>query len=132
METVGSEKVLFDLDYEGNITQEGAIRELWGEEALNQSIKLWIASNLCDIIREPNRGGYITRYLCKPMREVDVEDIKMGIRDGIYQDFEPHLVINDLRIEPDYANRRWKFYMEVYSQNLKTKTTVEEYIKALT
>jgi hypothetical protein len=129
---ISENKVLYDVDYLGIINVDGTIKELWGEEALNASIKLWIASNVGEIVRDPNRGGYISRHLARPMREADIDNIKMAIRDGIHQDFAPHLQIEDLRVEADYENRRWKMYLEVYSPDLNISATIDESIKAVT
>lgn len=121
---------IFDHDYQGTVDEKGVVTQLWGEEALKQSIKLWIASFQGDIVREPNRSGYITRWFMKPMNEDNIDRIKLAIKDGIYQDFEPQLIIDLLQIEPLYEDRQWHIYMEVYSPSLKTKAIIDEKIKA--
>ncbi len=121
---------VFDYDYLGRIERNGSIRTLWGEEALKQSIKLWIASFKGDLIRQPNKGGYVSRWLMKPMGEADVDEIDMVIRNGIYSDFKPYLQVRNLQITPNYEQRYWKIYLEVYSPELKVSTTVSERVKA--
>jgi len=121
---------IFDHDYQGFIDEKGQVTQLWGEAALTQSIKLWIASFQGDIVRNPKRGGYITYWLMKPMTTDNIDRIKMGIKDGIYQDFSPALTLEKLEVEADFENRRWNIYMEVYSPSLKTKATISESIKA--
>ena len=121
---------IFDHDYKGSIDANGAITQLWGEAALNQSIKLWIASFTGDIVRDSRRGGYITYWLMKPMNTDSIDRVKMAIKDGIYQDFEPTLVIDLLQVEADFENRQWHIYIEVYSPTLKVRAVVDEKIKA--
>jgi len=121
---------IFDHDYQGFVDGQGKISQLWGEEALNQSIKLWLVSSQGDIVRGPKRGGYINYWLMKPMAVDNIDRIKMAIKDGIYQDFTPSLAIELLQIEADFENRQWHIYMEVYSPTLKTKATIDEIIKA--
>lgn len=121
---------IFDHDYQGFVDGQGKILQLWGEEALKQSIKLWLASFQGDIVRNPKRSGYITYWLMKPMSVDNIDRIKMAIKDGIYQDFTPSLIIDLLQIEADFENRHWHIYMEVYSPTLKTKAIVDEKIRA--
>ena len=123
--------ILYDHDLKGGINDNGEINQIWEKDALNNAIKLWIASFKGEMIRRPNRGGYITRWLLKPMQSTDIDQIKMALRDGLEQDFVPYLEILDLSIIPDYENRQWKFYMEVYAPDLKIKTIISERIKSL-
>jgi hypothetical protein len=123
-------KYVFDYDYLGLTNSQGEIRTLWQEEALSQSIKLWIASFKGDAIRNPRRGGYVTRWLMKPMNTVDVDEIDMVIRNGIYEDFNPYLQILNLEIKPNYSQRYWEISLTVYSPDLKVSTEVTEKIKA--
>ena len=125
-------KIIYDVDYQGKITADGAITEYWEEDALNVALKLWLASSAGDIIRNPTRGDYLSQYLLKPMSEVDVSLMQMSLRDGLAQDFDIDLEIVELKIEPDFVNRTWKFYMEVYAPILKLRTVVDEQIKAVT
>lgn len=121
---------IFDYDYQGLKDKNGAITQLWGEPALNQSIKLWLVSFQGDIVRAPKRSGYITNWLMKPMNDDNIDRVKMAIKDGIYQDFEPALIIDVLEVTPNYEERYWHIYLEVYSNALKTKAVVDEKIKA--
>lgn len=121
---------LFDYDYQGNLDNKGRIVELLDKEALGQSIKLWIASLQGDTVRDSKRGGYITSWLMKPMQSVSINAFTMSIRDGIYQDFTPHLVIKVLEVKPNYEGRYWNIYMEVYSPDFKTNAVIDERMRA--
>ena len=124
-------KVIYDVDFQGRITADGALTEFWEKDALNASLKLWIASSAGDIVRNPDRGDYLSQFLMKPMSEVDVGLLVKAVQDGISQDFEPNLEIVALQVSPDYERRTWKFYMEVYAPLLKIRTIVDEQIKAV-
>lgn len=121
---------VFDTDYSGYVKPNGQINEYWGESALNQSIKLWLASYKGDVVRDPRRGGYLTGMLAKPMNIVWADSIKMAIRDGIEQDFEPQLEVRLIQVEPNYEKKYWRIYLEVYAPSLKISTTVDEKIKS--
>lgn len=121
---------IFDYHYLGKTTKNGELEHLWEEAALNQSIKLWIASFKGDAIRSPARGGYVNQWLMKHISEDDKDQVAMTIRDGLFQDFEPHLEVEVLEVTPNLEGRYWEIYMEVYSPTLKVKTSVSERIKA--
>lgn len=121
---------IFDYHYLGYTNPRGELQHLWEEEALNQSIKLWIASFKGDAIRKPARGGHVNKLFMQPMKADDEDKVTMAIRDGLFQDFEPHLEIVVLDVTPNLEDRYWELYMEVYSPTLKVKTSVNERIKA--
>lgn len=121
---------IYDHDYTGRINSNGEINQLWGERALQQSIKMWIASYEGDVIRNPIRGGYVTQWFLKPMQQVDDDDVIMSIRDGFEQDFTPYLELKRIEVRPNYEERYWEIYMEVYSSDLKVATVVDEKIRA--
>jgi len=121
--------VLYDLNYKGGIDAYGHVKEDWGANALNNAILIWLASYRGEAIRNPNSGGYITQWLMKPMSEANVPSIKMSIKDGIEQDFFPVLTINEISVTPNYSQSYWSIYLDVYSSDLKIRTTVSANIK---
>jgi hypothetical protein len=123
-------KYIYDVDYRARTEVNGGLKYFWNDKALNQSVKLWLASFKGEIIREPERGGYITYWLMHPMNKENIDNIETSIYDGFYQDFRPYLEIRKLKVEPNFAERYWYIYMEVFSTFLNLETTVEERIKA--
>jgi hypothetical protein len=123
---------IYDHDYEGGADTQGEIKQLYGKDALANVVKMWIASFMGDVLREPRRGGYITYWLLKPMNEVAIDNIKMAIRSGLSQDFTPYLEIVHLDIVPHYDERYWEFNLELYSPILKMRVSISEKLKALT
>lgn len=124
--------VIYDHYYSGGADYKGEIKQVWGEEAMTNAIRMWFASFSGEIIRQPQRGGLIRDILTKPMGEVEAEDIEMAIRDGFEQDFVPYMVIieDSLSVTPDYQNGKWIIYMKIYSPDFKIVTEVSEEIKA--
>jgi hypothetical protein len=121
--------ILYDFDYRGGLDTKGAMREVWNEQALNNSIKMWLASYGNEIIRRPGSGGYFTALVMTPMSQVDVDNVISTIRLGLVADFRPFLKINRLEVRPDYKNKIWEVYLEVYSPDLGIYTEVSEKIK---
>jgi len=121
--------IIYDLSLTGGADPYGHIKDVWGADALNNAIKMWIASYRGEAIRNPNSGGYITQWLMKPMNEANIPSITMSIKDGIEQDFSPSLTINAVTVTPNYVQRYWKIYLDVYSSDLKIRTQVSANIK---
>ena len=122
--------VIYDHYYFGGANSRGEIKQVWGKEALDNTLKMWLASLSGEIIRSPERAGYLRYWLTKPMTEVQVDDLYMTIRDGFSHDFVPHMKIIDLSITPNLEKRRWNIYLKVYSPDLKIMTEISEEIKA--
>ena len=121
--------LVYDVDILGQIEPNGAIKELWEEDALSNAIKIWITSHKGDFIREPNRGGYVIQWFTRPMNTVNRQDIEMAIRNGFDQDFRPYMNIISLHIIPNNEKRYWELYMEVFSNDLNLRATIEERIR---
>ncbi len=122
--------LIYDYDISGKVGLSGDILQVWEQDALINSLKMWISSRRGGIIREPTRGGYLIDWLTKTMSETNIENLEMSIRDGIDQDFSPHLQIINLIVSPDTKKRQWNIYMEVFSPELKLRAVLDERIKA--
>ena len=122
--------VIFDVDLDGSIELDGSLKYLWEEDALVQSIKLWIASRKGDILRKPNSGGTVFPFLTKPLTEDSIDYLKMAIRDGISEDFVPELLITNLQVKPSSQNPQVvEIYMSVYCPALDTQASVDAKIR---
>ena len=121
--------LIFDYDISGRVGTSGDIVQVWEEDALKNSLKMWIVSRRGDIIREPERGGFIIDWLTKPLNEENAENVEMSIRDGIDQSFAPALKIQNLSVTADPERRQWRIYMEVTSPDLKLQVVLDERIK---
>lgn len=124
--------IVYDLNMEGSIDKKGHVREMWNAEALTNSIKMWISSFRGDIMRGPDRGGYISEILMRPMDETDTDDFEQIIRNGFNEDFRPYLRVYNIEIVPNYERRYWSIRLQVYSPDLKVYAEVDERIKAST
>lgn len=123
-------KTIFDVDMFGGVNSNGAIKELWGKEALSNAFHIWISSMQGDILREPTRGGVLQIQLTKPVNEDTAEDIEAILRNGITQDFEPYLDIVVITVTPDYVTRGWKLYAEFYSPDFNEQIVIDEIIRS--
>jgi len=123
------EPIVYDIDYRGGITPQGNLKQRWNEAALQNAVKMWIASYEGEIIGNPDRGGFLMGILGRPMRETDVDDFEDALKKGFRRDFTPYLKIESLVIEPDYAGRKWIVSVSVFSPELKLSTSLKEFIR---
>jgi len=127
--TVNKLSPVYDLDLQGGVDNNGRIKELWNEDAVSNSLKLWLASAQGEILRDPTRGGYLFPFLVKPMNITNQQDLQDTIIDGLREDFEPYLKIKSISVEPDYSNRRWKIEITAWIPSVKSYVVVSEKIK---
>ncbi len=116
--------LVYDSSLSGGVDANGQIQQLWGPDALNNSITMWLLSFEGDIIRVPKRGGYITPWLFKPMNTKNIDKISMAVRNGITQDFIPTLTLLAMSITPNFDKRYWEVFLQVFAKSLQIGTTV--------
>lgn len=128
MERTGNQ-LIFDYSYKGGLDPQGRITQLWQEDALKNSIRLWIGSFEGDLIGQPYRGGKVMRYLLKPMSQVNLKQFSGALKKSFNDEFGGFAKIESLNITPQFNERRWEVSMVVSSYSLKLRTEIIDYIK---
>ncbi len=123
------EKRIYDIDLMGALDSFGLITPLYGKEAVQNSIKLWLSSFETDFIRNPGKGGYLTKFLYKLMSEENRKSMFDSIVDGFNQDYVPRAKLKSLNITPDYENKTWVIDLVVYISEIKDSVPVTITVK---
>ena len=122
-------RIVYDLNLFGNIDENGQIEEFYDRKAVENSIIVWLTSYYTDCIRRPNKGGYLTRLLYKPMSEKNITEIKQVLIDGLEKDYELEVTLQELKVEPDFANKIWNIFIKVYIPEIKDNVEVSVSLK---
>lgn len=120
---------IIDFDILGAIDENGQIKQYTNTDALKNSIVCWLTSFRNDIIRSPNRGGYLTSHLYKPMNETQRKSIHDSIIDGFNQDYFPYVKLLTLEVIPNYEKKTWEININVYSDLIKNNVSVNQTVK---
>jgi len=128
MERTG-DQLIFDYDYRGGLDYQGRIEEVWQEEALQNSVRLWIGSFQGDIIGQPNRGGTVMRYLFRPMSQVKIKQFAGALKSSFNNEFNGVARIENLQITPLLEEKKWLVNMTVSSYALKLVTEIKDYLR---
>lgn len=122
-------RIVYDLSLFGNIDENGQIEEFYDKKAVENSIIVWLTSYYTDCIRRPNKGGYLTRLLYKPMSEKNITEIKQVLIDGLEKDYELEVTLQELKVEPDFANKIWNIFIKVYIPEIKDNAEISVSLK---
>jgi len=117
-------QTIVDYDIEGGLDRRGNLKKLYGKEALNNAIVLWLNSQKGDFYGELNKGGKIIKYLSKGLSDDVKEQLETSIREGLEEDFSVTLIIDYLNLEPDYVKRRWVLTLELTAPTLLLTTKI--------
>ena len=120
-----------DYSIDAELTGTGVLKILEGNEAIVNALKLWISSFKGEIIRDPSRGGYVTRWLMKPMTEDTALAIKRAVLDGFTDEFSPTLIPSVVDVTPNYDKEYYEIYIEAYSPAFRESINVIENIRKL-
>jgi hypothetical protein len=129
MNTEISTEHYVDTDMTGELDSNGLIMRYFDKDAVRNSITMWLTSFPYDILRQPNRGGYITKLLYKPMTENTKDSLKHALVDGFKQDYTPMAELVSLSVTPDYENKTWQINLSVYVNIVKDQVDVEATLK---
>lgn len=96
-----------DFVYDSRISETGELMTVQGYEAVKNALILWLYSLRGERIRKPSWGGYLTRWLYKPLNEDTAENIQFSLLIGLREEFTPALEVNKVTVTPDYENESW-------------------------
>lgn len=125
MSNLDNQNIPYDISYLGT-DQSGRLDELFGKEALDNAIIQWIQSFGNELLRRPGRGGKVTQWFNSNMDDETARSIEHSIRDGVETDFLPPLILQYVKVEPDYENKAWLIQMEVFCPSLQLSTAINE------
>lgn len=120
-----------DLAATGKPDKQGNIPVLSDLDALNNAIKLWLASFRGERLFYPNKGGPIIGYLLKPMSEETANDMRIAIREGLKNDFIPSVKVSKCEVECDYANNQYIINIVGYCPSLNLGVKYSDSINSL-
>jgi len=124
-------KVYKDYSMDADVDSEGILKVLSGKEAVENALRQWITSFRGEYIRNPQKGGYVTYWLLKPLNDDTQRAIKEAILEGIYEDFTPQIVVKNLTVVPNYTNLSWEISLEAYSPTVKESINIYEELRHL-
>jgi phage baseplate assembly protein W len=110
------------VDFPGTgemITSQGNIPVLTDQDALVNSINLWLCSFQGERLYRPNEGGLITRHLLKPMSGERANDMRDDITDGLAHQFTPYISVSECSVIPDYERNTYWIEIKGYCPSLK-------------
>ena len=121
-----------DYSIDADLTSTGALKVLEGRDAITNALKLWISSFRGEVMRDPSKGGYVTRWLMKPISETTAIAIKRAILDGLNDEFYPALIPSVVEVIPNYEREYWEIHVEAYSPEFRENINMVENIRKLT
>lgn len=116
---------------DAELTVNGVLRTLEGKDAIANALRQWISSFKGEVIRQPDKGGYISRWLMKPITEETALAIKRAILDGLTDEFTPVLIPQVIEVIPHYEQQYWEIHVEAYSPEFRESINVMENIRKL-
>jgi hypothetical protein len=126
---MSEKRIVYDLSVFGEVDANGQIEEFYDKKAVENSIIVWLTSYNTDCIRRPNKGGFLTRLLYRPMSEKNITELKEVLIDGLEKDYELEVKLEDLKVEPDFVNKIWNIYIKVYIPEIKDNAEVSVSLK---
>lgn len=111
-----------DYAYDSELTTSGDLITYQGYEAVRNALILWLYSLRGERNRLPEWGGYVTRWLFKPISEDTAENIQMSIMMGLREEFSPSLSIEQVSVVPNYNEDCW--YIEIRARMTTTREEI--------
>lgn len=96
-----------DYSYDSEFLETGELKTVEGYEAVQNALILWLYSLRGERIRMPSWGGYVTRWLFKPLTADTAENLQFCLTIGLREEFTPKLNIKTVSVIPDFENDSW-------------------------
>lgn len=122
---------IVDFDIEGGVNSKGQLTKLYGQEALNNAIKIWLESQKGDFYGFPERGGHLIKILSKEMSDQVQQELIAVIRNTLTIEFDIPLVINEIKVIPDYGKRTWSLKLDITAPTLNLRTSLSSDLDVL-
>lgn len=118
-----------DIDMNFTMRKSGEIHIVRGEDAINQSIKIILATVFGEHVRSDVGSGLFS-LLFEPM-STDIAEI---MEDTIEENIEQHenrVTLNSVRVVPFYNDHYYYVVIDYLTRPTKSKKTLEYYAPAL-
>jgi hypothetical protein len=122
-------KTIYDHYLFGGTSNNGEIKQVWGNDALTNAIKVWLSLYQGEVIRDPLKGGYLTKLLSKPMSEDRAALIKKDLERGLINEFTPVLKNIKVNVTPNYEKRFWNINIDAFSTDIKDSVDITLQVK---
>jgi hypothetical protein len=123
--------VYHDIDLYGREEAGGKPFELYNEEAIKTALTLWLTSKAGDFLRNPDAGGILDRILFKNMEGPSMSKWLFSLKNALYFQFAPAIVITNLIVDKDYTRRYLRIEITYTLKNNNEVQTLEIYTKDL-
>ena len=97
--------VIQDIDIYGRNNPDGSALEFFEEDAIKNSITLWISSKKGDFILNPSEGGILDNFLFKNLRAESLNLARVQLINSLTQFFGDAINLDGVDIFPDYETR---------------------------
>lgn len=127
-----SGQIYKDFPYDAQMDLNGNMIVLENYEAVQNSLRLWLYSMRGERIRRPTYGGYVTRWLYKPLNEDTRENIQYAILTGLREEFYPTITVSEVNVTPDFENESWTIEIKATLDRTQEDLYVIENIRRIT
>lgn len=121
----------FDIEMEDFEDDPSPADILNQDEAIEQSLKIFLISSPNDFIYSENTGGVIKSLLFRRLSFSNLEAARFKIKNAIYKNFSPRIDVLDIRIERDNIKRAWAIQIIFQSPISNTVRNVQLFVKDL-
>lgn len=120
-----------DFPYDAQIDSKGNMVILENYEAAQNALRLWLYSLRGERIRQPSYGGYVTRWLYKPLNESTRQNIQYAILVGLRDEFTPSITVTELNVTPDYETESWTIEVKATLNRTQEEIYVIENVRRI-
>lgn len=121
-----------DYSVDADVDTSGQLTVLTDSAAIQNALRIWLESFGGERVRDPGRGGMVTKWLFKPMSEDVREEIEISIRMGVENEFAPFIQIANISVTPNYEKGYWSIKVDAYCPSIRKGVTAIENLRALT
>lgn len=129
--TIYQDRIFSDIDlsFKRNIITSDIVKKT-GENAIKQSLKILILTEMGDRLFHPEIGGNIYSFLFEPMESSTTISIRKGIEDVINR-YEPRVQLEEVLVVPEFAQNRYSVSINFSMLNNTGESVVDFFLERI-
>jgi hypothetical protein len=122
---IDTKKAIWDYGMNANMDSNYNLIIYENEDAINNALKTFFYTGESEILNQPFSGGALVPYMFKPLNVDTYKELLFFIRVKIDTEFSPAVTPLEIKILPEFDQRKWDITIKYYIEQFNVEETLQ-------